>query len=390
MNKKLKLARIVTTPFTFSTLLCDQIAQIRDAGIDVTLVSSDEAALSSLALNIGVKHHAVDMVRQPAILKDLNSLLMLYRLFRRERFDIIHSSTPKAGLLTAVAGRAAMAPIRLHTFTGQRWATLSGLPRLILRAFDRLIGALCTQIYADSASQKQFLIDSGIVNSKKIRVLGSGSISGVNLNRFSPEKWGGAQRFQTRSNLGIPPESIVITFVGRVTKDKGISELVDAFVSLMESNSNLYLVIVGPTESNLDPIPPRTSRLIETNNQILVTGFCDTPEQYLGAADIFCLPSYREGFGTVIVEAGAMKLPAVATSITGLVDAIVDEKTGFLVPVKNVDLLSASLNTLIKQPSLRQKLGLAARERASKEFEDKYVNQLLIDEYYTLANLLDN
>ena len=194
---------------------------------------------------------------------------------------------------------------------------------------------------------------------------------------------------KTRSKLGVPADSIVIIFVGRVTKDKGITELVDAFVRLIDVNTNIYLVIVGPTEPHLDPIPPRTKNLIDSNSQILVTGFCESPEQYLGAADIFCLPSYREGFGTVVVEAGAMELPAVATSITGLLDAVVDGKTGLLVPPRNVDLLAESLKTLIKQPSLRRELGLEARNRACKEFKDTNVNKLLIDEYCTLANLLD-
>ena len=390
MKKQLRIARVVTIPFTFSMLLSCQITEIEKAGIGITLVSSDETELSILAQKIGVTHHSIQMARQPALFQDLKSLWYLYKFFRRERFDIVHSSTPKAGLLTAIAGKAAFVPIRLHTFTGQRWATMSGFSRFILRTFDRLVGSLCTRTYADSLSQRTFLIDSGIVKSEKIHVLGSGSISGVDLERFSAEKWGGSQGLQTRSQLGIPQESIVITFVGRVTKDKGISELVEAFTRISDLHSNVYLVILGPTESDLDPIPSKTSKLIETNNRILTTGFCTTPEKYLGAADIFCLPSYREGFGTVIVEAGAMGLPAVATAVTGLVDAIIDGKTGILVPPMDVESLASALITLIEKPELRQQLGAAAKDRTNKEFKDDYVNKLVVDEYYRLARQLDS
>lgn len=388
MGYQLRVARVVTTPLTISLLLSDQIVQIREAGIDLTLISGDEQELGRLSRELGVKAKSIPMVRQPSPYRDLKSLFSLYRYLRREQFDIVHSSTPKAGLLSAVAGKAASTPIRLHTFTGQRWATLSGFSRQLLKFFDRLIATLSTQTYADSESQKEFLIEAGIVPPEKICVLGSGSISGVNIARFSQETWGETHRRQTRRQLGIAEDALIIAFVGRVTGDKGIIELVDAFSNISKLNSSVYLLIVGPRETELDPIPVRTSQSIEQNSQIIATGFTSTPEQYLAVADIFCLPSYREGFGTVVVEAAAMGLPAVATQITGLTDAIIAGKTGLLVPAKDPEALSEALLQLIEQPALRQQLGAAAKARVEEEFQDSYVNNLVIEEYFRLANSL--
>ncbi len=391
MGYQLRVARVVTTPITISLLLYDQIVQIRESGIDLTLIANDERALGRLSQELGVRAKSIPMVRQPAPYQDLQSLLSLQHYLRQERFDIVHSSTPKAGLLSALAGKLTSTPIRLHTYTGQRWSTLSGFSRQLLKSFDRLIAMLSTQTYADSQSQKEFLIKAGVVHPQKIRVLGSGSISGVNMARFSQETWGKSHRRQLRKQLGIVDDALVTVFVGRVTRDKGIVELVDAFSRIRETNEAVYLLIVGPRETDLDPIPARTSQVIEDNSQIVATGFTSTPEQYLAAADIFCLPSYREGFGTVIVEAAAMGLPAVATQVTGLVDAIIDGKTGLLVPPRDPGALSQALTQLINQPALRHKLGAAAKARAVEEFQDRYVNGLVVKEYFRLANsLLDH
>lgn len=385
MNQPLRLARVVSTPFTFATLLYDQIAAVRQAGIDVTLVSDDEPQLSQIAQALNVAHHYVPIMRQPDYANDIRALWLLSRFLRQGRFDIVHSTTPKAGLLTAVAGAVARTPIRLHTYTGQRWVTLSGRQRQLLRAFDRLIGKLATTTYADSASQRQFLIDEKIIRPDKIKVLGSGSISGVNLARFDPDLWGGAKQLNTRKELGIPIDAVVIVFVGRVTRDKGIVELIQAFSHLSDKRPSLFLLLVGPFEPDLDPIPAETQSLITSHTRIKQTGFCSNPEQYLAASDIFCLPSYREGFGSVVVEAGAMGLPSVATSIVGLVDAVEEGITGLLVPPKDEVKLAEAIDTLVANPELRHVMGSAARRRVKKAFDAKIVNETVSEEYFRLA-----
>jgi glycosyltransferase involved in cell wall biosynthesis len=385
LNRPLRLARVVTTSVTFSTLLYDQIAAIRDAGIQVTLISNDAEQLFQVAHAQGVASYWVPMSRQPDLSQDVHSQLLLIRFLYTHQFDIVHSTTPKAGLLTAIAGALSGTPIRLHTYTGQRWVTLDGMQRQGLRFFDRLIGTLSTITYADSASQRQFLVDECIVRPQRIQVLGPGSISGVNLERFDPNCWGGQVRADTRASLGIPSEALVIAFVGRVTRDKGIVELIRAFADLSARNPNLFLLLVGPFEPELDPVPIETQSIIEMDARIRSTGFCSNPERYLGAADIFCLPSYREGFGTVVIEAGAMELPTVATSVSGLMDAVQDGETGLLVAPADSCALAEALEKLITRPDLRASMGAAARKRAEETFDAKSINQTVIAEYRRLA-----
>ena len=218
----------------------------------------------------------------------------------------------------------------------------------------------------------------------KIKVLGSGSISGVNLHRFDPFRWNGEARASSRLELGIPSDALVIVFVGRVTRDKGIVELTQAFLDLSAKYPNLFLLLVGPFEPDLDPLPMSTRATIEKNPRIRSTGFCPEPERYLGTADIFCLPSHREGFGSVVVEAGAMGLPAVATDIIGLQDALEHGRTGLLTPAKNANALAEALELLVTQPELRRALGVEARKRAEQTFDSRIVNQAVVAEYLSL------
>lgn len=383
MKSALRLARIVTTAFTYSTLLFDQIEAIRDADIDLTLIAGDAEPLREVANAQHVSFHCIPMTRQPSLGQDLISLFQLTSYLRQHRFDIIHSTTPKAGLLTALGGPFSRCPIRIHTFTGQRWATLSGSKRWVLRCFDRLIAFSSTVAYADSVSQRDFLVRQRVAQADRLRVLGAGSISGVNLKRFNPSHWAGDARTTTRLELGLPPDAPVIVFVGRVTRDKGIVEIVNAFTLLHPDHPDLRLLLVGPFERD-DPIPDKTRTLINEHAAIHVTGFSNTPEKFLGASDIFCLPSYREGFGSVLIEAGAMGLPSVATKIPGLVDAVRDGVTGFLVAPKDALGLATALKKLLTQPDLRRNMGDAARARAVQNFDSRIVNQMVVDEYFQL------
>jgi glycosyltransferase involved in cell wall biosynthesis len=378
------LCRIVTVPFTFSTLLRQQLKAIGDYGIAVTLVSSPGEELVYICGLYGYRSCPISMTRRISPLNDLKALLQMINLFRKMRFDIIHSTTPKAGLLAALAGRVVRAPIRLHTFTGQPWVEMHGVPRALARWSDRLIGLLTTQCYADSASQKDFLVREGIVRPSKIAVLASGSISGVDLTRFNPKVWRETQAAITRRKLNIREDALVIVFVGRVTREKGIGELVEAFAGLEVPGRPIELVLVGPLEPDRDPLPATMLSRLANDRRIHVIGFTRQPEQYLGMADVFCLPSYREGFGTVVVEAAAMGVPAVATAIVGLVDAVIDGETGLLVPPKDPLSLRGALKRILSDSDLRRRLGQAARDRTNRCFEATVVNRAVAEEYLNL------
>jgi len=365
-------------------LLREQMLVIMRNGIDLTLVSSPGSELDEIARTLLVRCYPIPMARTPNPVRDLVSLARLTRFLIHGRFDIVHSSTPKAGLLTALAARIANVPVRIHTYTGQPWVELQGPIRRIARCSDRIVGLLDTHTYADSASQRMFLINEGLVEPAKISVLGAGSISGVDLSRFSLEKWGGNTADQTRCELGIPREATVIIFVGRLTKDKGICELVRAFEWLGARSNHVHLVLVGPLEPERDPLPAETMSRLRNGHRIHNVGFSLAPEKYLAAADIFCLPSYREGFGSVVIEAAAMELPAVVTRITGLVDSVVEGVTGLIVQPKNACDLGHALQTLIDSDQLRRSLGRAGRKRVVQNFDAVLVNGSVVAEYFRL------
>jgi glycosyltransferase involved in cell wall biosynthesis len=307
--------------------------------------------------------------------------------FLTHRFDIVHSITPKAGFLTALAAFATCIPVRLHTYTGQRWVTLTGAIRWASRMADRVIGILNTLCYADSESQAQFLIREGIISNRHIAVISQGAITGVDLTRFNADHWSLAEKQALRQCLAIAPASKVLVFVGRITPDKGISELISAFHELTRMNYDLHLLLVGPQDSECGGASPLDLHDAEQCAGIHYIGYTDCPEKYLSISDIFCLPSYREGFPTVVLEAAAMGLPTLGTKIYGLTDAVVDGETGILVPPKDEQALFVALKRLLDHPEETDRMGLAAKQRCLKHFETNKISEKVAQEYLKILKL---
>ena len=378
----MRIVRIATIPFVVLHHLEGQIRASIAAGHEVFVITMRGPETERIrALGVaGVV--CVDIAREISPVADFIALLGLWREFGRLKPDLIHSITPKAGLLAAIAGCLRGVPIRLHTFTGQAWAERKGLVRWLSRLADRVIVRLNTRCYADSFSQREFLVAEGICRQEEIRVLGSGSLAGVDLKRFDIGRLRGAAA-ETRARLGIPAAHKVIVFVGRVTRDKGVGELVAAFGGLR----NAALVLVGPPEAERDPLAPETLAEIERNPAIHATGYDPEPERYLAAADILCLPSYREGFGIVVLEAAALGVPCIGTRIVGLTDAVVDGVTGVLVPPKDAGALGSALMELLTGDACRRALGEAARDRVRREFDAEAMNADLLAEYARLESV---
>lgn len=310
---------------------------------------------------------------------DIRAIYQLYRYFKVMKFDIVHSITSKAGLLSAIAAKAAGIPVRMHTFVGQPWTELSGPIRWISIFCDWLIARLNTQCYADSLSQAELLVKHHVVRSGQLKVLGSGSVAGVNLKQFDAEVF---DKNDVRKSLNIKESTVVLIYVGRVTRDKGIEELISAFFNLKKQGySDLLLLLVGPLELNANGLDEITLENIKSNVNIRSVGYVENPEKYLVASDLFCIPSYREGFGTVVIEAAAMGIPSVATRVVGLVDAVIDGETGILVPSKDVDALVSGIKQFLESPELMKTMGTAAKKRAKLQYSSEYVNQLMVDEY---------
>lgn len=380
----MKLCRIATVAFVLKYHLKSQVEEMVRQRHAVFLVSSPSPELQNIAKTCGAEAHPITIAREISPYQDLKALVLLYFYFRRQRFDIVHSITPKAGLLTALAGFFAGIPIRLHTFTGQPWMNLKSPIRWIAKLSDRIIVLFNTRCYADSISQRVYLIKENIGSKERIFVLGNGSLAGVDRNKFNPEKWK-PHRKEIRKELQIPDSSQVINFTGRINKDKGIRELIEAFEALIRDKKDVYLLLVGPFEVKREALPSELVQRIRANPRIRLLGDTPIPEKYYSISDLICLPSYREGFGIVILEAAAMAIPSVATRTVGIVDSVVDGKTGILVPVGDSSSLTAALRQLLDNESLRIDMGKEAIKHA-KQFDQSLINTLVLNEYQALAH----
>jgi glycosyltransferase involved in cell wall biosynthesis len=380
----LKIARVSTVPYFVATQIKQQIEHLAAHGADVVVITSPGPELQRIDWGPRLRHLPLRIPRSFDPVRDPLALFELTGMLRRGRFDIVHSTTPKGGLLAAIAGRLAGIPLRVHTFTGQPWVTLRGPMAQVARLADRAIGALDTHCYADSASQRQFLIASGVARPEKISVIGDGSIAGVDLMRFDPGRFSPAQRAATRMALGISEQSKVVLFVGRVGVDKGVMEMLEAFHAALAAGIDADLVLVGPFDPPAGPENAVSVSPLLRHPRIHHVGYTDTPEDYMAVADLICLPSYREGFGTVVIEAAAMGVPTLGTDIYGLRDAVADGVTGVLVPAKDAQTLTEKLKSLLAAPEELARLGRAARARAQKLFDARVVNDKVVDEYARL------
>ena len=358
---------VVTTPFAVNAFLLTHLKVLADC-CSVTLCVN--RSLYPLSEQIDSRIRVVDfkIAREVSVFMDLRAFLFLVSFFQAEKFSAVHSITPKAGLLAMLAARLAGIRLRHHTFTGQVWANRSGIARYVLKAFDRMIVHSASQVFADSPSQCRFLDNESVVKSGEISILGPGSISGVDLSRFRPET---EVCHQVRAELGTAGDVCVFLSVGRLTRDKGVFDLVEAFTTVAGINPCVELWLVGPDEECL-------FEQIEQQKQhgpgrMRWLGQTFHPERYMASADVLVLPSYREGFGSVVIEAAACAIPTVAYRIDGVIDAVVEDRTGLLVEVGNVEALAAAMLRVSLDCAGRQRLGSQALDRVSKEFSSAIV-----------------
>lgn len=300
--------------------------------------------------------------------KDLLAMFGLLRNFRKKRFDAVVSVTPKAGILAMLASWLCRTPVRMHIFTGQVWATRRGFSRAVLHRVDRLTALLATDVLADSESQRQFMIAERVTTPCHSRVLAHGSISGVDLQRFRPDV---GARARIRKSFGLVDEDVLLLFVGRLNKEKGLLDLAAAFSELTGTYPNAHLMLLGADEEG---ILPQIHKVCGSALACVhFEGHTDSPEHYMAASDVFCLPSYREGFGTVLIEAAAVGIPVVASKIYGITDAVVDGETGLLHPPGDVKELRSALELLVGDPARRAALGSSARARVVELFSSTLV-----------------
>ena len=373
------LCFVVSVPMTAVAFLNGHIDYL-SSDYEVTVVCNFDGTERSISKNSQLQN--IRIARKISPISDLRAVYSLARFLKKGDFQIVHSVTPKAGLITAMAGWLAKTPIRIHWFTGQVWVLKSGIQRWLLRNLDQLIARLNTAVLVDSPSQRDFLIEQGVIQPAKSQVLGSGSIAGVDTERFRPNP---EVRVVTRAELGIEDPNVpIILFVGRLNHDKGIDTLLQAFSS-QTIQQDSYLLLVGPDEENYIPrIPELLGERLENFRYI---PFTTEPEKYMAASDIFCLPSLREGFGLAIIEAGSSGLPSVASGIYGVTDSVKEGETGLLIRPGSVDELIGGLTCLLKNPGFRLEMGANARKRAQNLWQIQLLQKSLSD-YYAIQVVL--
>lgn len=373
---KHRICFVVSSIMTVKAFLMDQLTALRRE-YDVTVIANTDEVNLLAPLGVRLVSFAIERPVSPS--NDAKALARLITFFRQERFDVVHSMTPKAGLLAMMASTVAAVPFRIHTFTGQVWATRSGAAREVLKTADRLLAALTTHALVDSPSQARFLDGEGVLSSKKSTVLGEGSVCGVDTARFRPDA---ASRARVRDAFGITDHDVAFLYLGRLQREKGLLELAAAFGSLAKEDARLHLLVVGPDEEGLTPSIERRAGVAVP--RVHFVGYTDTPNLYMAAADVFCLPSYREGFGSVVIEAASAGVPAIGSRIYGLTDAIEEGTTGLLVPSRSEGELRDAMAMLANDDALRRAMGTAARERAERHFSSQRLTQAMVDFYRAL------
>lgn len=323
-----------------------------------------------------VKRLEVPMERHISPLRDLRSLWRLVRVFRRERPDMVHSMTPKAGLLCMLAAWITRVPVRVHMFTGLVFPTATGLKRRILMATDRLTCACATHVLPEGEGVKRDLLDNGITR-KPIKVLGYGNCRGIDLDRFDPT----LSEVQAEAAKLRKPEVFTFIAIGRLVGDKGINELVAAFSRLNRELPATCLILVGPQEKELDPLSPATLLEIESNPAIEAVGNQTDVRPWLAAADCHVLASYREGFPNVVIEAGAMGLPQIVTDINGANEIIINGQNGTIIPPKDTEELYAAMHRIAGDSDLRRTQAANARALIASRYEQSYVRRCLYNFY---------
>lgn len=376
MSKRPTLCYVVSSAMTVSAFLKDHITVATAAGYDVSVIANTTDGGLMQRLNLRATFYSVAIVRQIAPWRDAAALLALIRHFRAERFDIVHSVSPKAGMLAMLAAMLAGVPHRVHTFTGQVWVTRRGWRRWLLKQADRMLASLTTRALVDSPSQRDFLLAERVLAANKSVVIGKGSICGVDGARFRPDE---AARHVLRGELGISPFAPVLLFLGRLNRDKGVLDLAAAFVRVARRFPEARLLLVGPDEEGMASAVGDICA--EVQDRVQLIDYTHQPERFMAAADIFCLPSYREGFGMVVIEAAAAGLPAVASQIYGITDAVVDGQTGLLHPPGDVAAIAEKLTELLVAPDRCKSMGERARLRAQADFSQAGSSQGLMAFY---------
>jgi glycosyltransferase involved in cell wall biosynthesis len=355
---------------------------------DVTAISSNEEELNRFGNEHGINVYPLAMTRKITPLRDIFAVIKLYYFLRKQRPTIVHTHTPKAGIIGMMAGYFARVPLRLHTVAGLPLMEASGVKRKMLNWVESLTYRYATKVYPNSKGLYDFILSEGFTNTSKLKVLGEGSSNGIDTNYFSRDHFTNSACAKIRQDLSIPESDIVFIFVGRIVRDKGMDELVAAFTKLNNEYINCSLLLVGPYENDLDPISDHTKQTIANHSKIVTTGYRADVRIFYALSDALVFPSYREGFPNVVLQAGAMGLPSIVSDINGCNEIIIPNKNGIIVPPKTELELYEAMKLLLTNKALYHALKQNARSMITDRYERSNVWQAILGEYQLLLSNL--
>jgi glycosyltransferase involved in cell wall biosynthesis len=382
MHDKPRLLRITTASISLKLLLRGQFTFFQQHGFEVLTVSADGPEVNDIIAE-GVPHQVVNMTRMITPVQDLLCLWQLVRVIRKFNPDIIHTHTPKAGLLGMMAAWLCGVPVRLHTVAGLPLMEAKGIKRLVLKLTERITYQCATRVYPNSRGLFDYIMKEFNISNHKLEIIGKGSSNGIDSKHFlrTPALMNASRDLRRRYQIA--DDTIVFCFVGRIVRDKGITELVEAFQKL-SSSAEVRLMLVGPFEQELDPLPEETMHYIKHDAHVISAGFQHDVRPWLLASDVFVFPSYREGFPNVVMQAACLEVPCIVSDINGCNEIIEDRVSGLIVPPKNAKALLDAMLMMATEKEMRTSFAVKARTFVIENFDQQFVWNELLKEYRAL------
>jgi glycosyltransferase involved in cell wall biosynthesis len=378
-----KLIRITTVPISLEKLLEGQLTFMQNH-FDVTAISAEQEHLALYGKNNGVATKHIELTRKITPYKDLKAVYALYRYLLEEKPLIVHTHTPKAGIVGMIAAYFARVPLRLHTVAGLPLMEATGIKRIVLNLVEKLTYRCANHVYPNSKGLNDFILSEKFVKPDKLKVLGKGSSNGIDIDYFNTALFSSEFVTNHKAEWNIPEEDFVFVFVGRMVKDKGVNEIVSSFLRLQKKHSDSSLLLVGPFEDDLDPLHEETNQAILSNSKIIHAGFQKDVRPFLAISDILVFPSYREGFPNVVLQAGAMGLPAIVSNINGCNEIVQENHNGIIIPVKHEEATYQAMLKIIEDQSLYESLAKNARIAVTQNYSRDEMWQHLLNEYKQL------
>lgn len=382
---KPKLIRITTVPISLEKLLEGQLAFMKEH-FEAVAISADKERLEAYGNREGVRVFHLELTRKITPINDIVAVFKLYRFLRKEKPTIVHTHTPKAGIVGMMGAWLAGVPNRLHTVAGLPLMEATGLKRTILDFVEKLTYRFATKVYPNSKGLYDFILLEKFTKPSKLSIIGKGSSNGIDTAYFDPSLYSDNDKTSLKSEWGISQNHFLFVFVGRLVKDKGINELIASFSKLSILKDKVSLLLVGPFENDLDPLLPATLKIIENHSHIYSAGYQNDVRPFFAIADALVFPSYREGFPNVVMQAGAMGLPSIVTDINGCNEIIQNGINGLIIPPKEIDELYEAMQLLVEEPVLYSNIKKVARNNIEKKYNRKQVWQALLEEYKKLES----